>query len=213
MFKRALATLLLLAGLGVQCALASPINLVANGDFELGGAANVPGWVMAPDPASIALGGQSVAPDFSFSPAPHGGKVFVDMAYDQVGLLSQLLTTTAGAVYTLEFDLQRFDTSGGDVDNYFKVLFNGVQLLQETNVGADWTHFVFSGLTAGGATTWLEFGNRNFWDFNALDNVTVVQTSRDPGDPNDPRDLPEPTTAAILALGLGLLARAHRRQS
>jgi hypothetical protein len=29
----------------------------------------------------------------------------------------------------------------------------------------------------------------------------------------DPRDLPEPATAAMLALGLCLLASAHRRQS
>jgi hypothetical protein len=212
MVKRTLAALLLLFGLGLQGAFATPTNLVVNGDFELGGPGSVPGWTMAPDPASLGIGGQSVAPDFSFSPTPHSGKVFIDMAYEQVGLLSQLLGTTAGAVYTLEFDLQRFDTSGGDIDNYFRVMFNGVQLMQETNVGADWMHFSFAGLTASGASTLLEFGNRNYWDFNALDNVSVVQTSRDPNDPGDPRDLPEPGTAAMLALGLGLLARAHRRQ-
>jgi hypothetical protein len=213
MIKRASAALLFVLGLGMQCALASPINIVNNGNFELGSAGSVPGWIMAPDPASIPFGGQSVVPDFSFSPTPHGGKVFNDAAYLTVGYLSQLLATTAGATYTLEFDLQRFDTNQGVIDNFAMASFDGVTLLNQVNVDGDWTHFTYAGLTASGASTQLKFGNRNFWDFNQLDNVSVVKTSADPDVPPDPRDLPEPASTALVLAALGLLGWTRRRQS
>ena len=204
MLKRASAALIFVLGLSAQCALASPINIVTNGNFEAG---NLSGWTAVPDPDP--LGGQFVGSDFSFSPAPHGGMVFKDAAFNVVGTISQTLATTAGAVYKLEFDLQRFDTNNGDIDNFAQVSFSGAVLLQQTNVGGDWTHFVFANLTAGGPSALLSFGNRNYWDYNQLDNISVVKTSPDDAPP--PGNVPEPGSAVLILAALGLLGWTRRK--
>jgi hypothetical protein len=74
-------------------------------------------------------------------------------------------------------------------------------------------HFVFTDLTATSASTLLKFGNRNYWDFNMLDNVTVVQTSANPDVPPDPANVPEPASAALVMAALGLLGWTRRRQA
>jgi hypothetical protein len=213
MIKKVSAALFLVLGLGVQMAFAAPVNIVTNGDFESGGPMSVPGWTMAPDPDSVVFaGGQSVGTDFSGSPNAHSGKVFNDAAYNTVGYISQNLMTTIGAVYKLEFDLQRFGNPTNPVDNFAQVSFGGVVLFQQTNVDADWMHFVFDNLIATSALTSLQFGNRNYWDYNQLDNVSVVDTAV-VAPPPDPGRIPEPASAALVLAGLGLLGRTRRRQA
>lgn len=208
MIKRASAALFFVLGLGMQFALAGPVNLVINGDFELGGLGNIPGWTLAPAPGGQL---QTVLAD-SIGPAPHGGKVFFDPAGDTgIGHISQLLTTVIGATYKVTFDLQRFDTNNGDVHNFAQVMFGTQLLFEQTDVGADWLFKTFD-VTATSASTLLQFGNSNIWDYNQLDNVSVIQTSAD-AVPPDPTNVPEPASAALMIAALGLLGWTRRRQA
>jgi hypothetical protein len=212
MIKRASAALFFVLGLGMQLALAGPINIVNNGDFELGSLGNIPGWTLAPAPGGEL---QNVLAD-NIGPAPHGGKVFFEPAGNHdIGYISQTLTTIVGAKYTLDFYLQRFDTSFGNVsvDNFAQVMFGGLVVFQEENVAGDWIHFSFADLTATSTSTLLRFGNTNINDYNQLDNVSVVKTSADPDVPPDPRALPEPGSTALVLAALGLLGWTRRRQS
>lgn len=196
---------MLVVGMSMQVAQATPVNLVINGDFETG---TLSGWTAHPDPDPA--GGQFVGNDNSFSSTPHAGKVFNDAAFHQVGTISQTLATIAGQVYKLEFDLQRLDTGNGPVTNFASVSLGGNVLFAQTDVDSDWSHFTFSNLTATGASTVLEFGNRNYFDFNQLDNISFVQTSDD-GLPTDPGTVPEPGSLLLLLAGLGVLGGIRGR--
>jgi hypothetical protein len=201
--KKLLAVTLLHAILGVTAAGAAP-NLIDNGDFELpgGGPGLVPGWTYTDGDAYY-----GVDADYIGSPNARPGLVFYDGAATNIGLLSQIVDTTTGTSYRLEFDLQRYaSTSTNPVDNFATIYFGGLTVFQQEDVAGDWTHFIVDGLIGGaGASTTLTFGNWNTWDFNQLDNITLVAT-------DGPNDVPEPATALTLAAGLGALAMLRRRR-
>jgi hypothetical protein len=183
-----LLSALLLSG---QAAVAGP-NLVVNGDFET---ADFTGWTRG------AFGTQWVGPDWSGTALSNPlNNVFSEGADYQLGYLGQTIATVAGAHYTLEFDLQRPDGSGGNLDNETLVSFGAQQLLHQSNVSGDWSHIVLSNLVAGGNSTLLRFGNRSVYDYDQLDNVTLVMTA-----------VPEPAPALMLFGGLALLWRCRRR--
>ncbi len=188
----------------MQYAYAAPINLVQNGDFELPVAlpGDVPTWSYS--------GGDSffgVDADYIGSPLSRPGQVFYDGAATTMGMLGQAIATTAGATYVLEFDLQRYGGSGLPPSNTAAVYFGGNAVFFQQDIAGDWTHFTVSGLIAGpGASTLLQFANLNAYDFNQLDNVSLVAL-----DPDDPTDVPEPATPLNVALSIGALAWLRRR--
>jgi hypothetical protein len=186
-----------------QLASAAPVNLVQNGDFELpvSGPGQVPGWSYA--------GGDSyygVDADYLGSPGARPGQVFYDGAAGNAGYLSQSIATIAGMRYVLEFDLQRYAGSGLPADNLAAVNFGLSNVFYQEDVDGDWTHFTVSGLIGGpGASTLLQFANLNSFDFNQLDNVSLVAQ-------DGPTDVPEPATALVLAAAMGALALTRRRR-
>lgn len=186
-----------------QLASAAPVNLVQNGDFELpvSGPGDVPGWNYA--------GGDSyygVDADYIGSPGARPGQVFYDGAASNTGFLSQSIATIAGMRYVLEFDLQRYAGSGMPADNLASVNFGLSNVFYQEDVDGDWTHFTVSGLIGGaGASTLLQFANLNAFDFNQLDNVSLIEQER-------PNDVPEPATALAMAAALGALTLARRRR-
>lgn len=187
----------------VQFAQAAPINLIQNGDFEIPVAlpGDVPGWTYS--------GGDSyfgVGPDFIGSPGTRPGQVFYDGAAINTGYLSQVVNTIAGISYRLEFDLQRYDNSGAPTDNLAAVRFGGLTVFNEVNIAGDWAHYVVTGLIGPGGSTLLEFANRNGFDFNQLDNITLVAV-----DGSTP--VPEPATPLVLAAGVAALALTRRRRT
>jgi hypothetical protein len=193
----------LFLSLVAQFATAAPINLVQNGDFEaaVAGPGDVPGWVYS--------GGDSyfgVDADYIGSPAARPGQVFYDGAATNTGYLSQNIATIAGATYTLEFDLQRWASSTA-ISNFASVNFGAATVFAEQDIGSDWTHFMVSGLVGGpGAFTLLQFTNLNLYDFNQLDNISLVAADR------PPVDVPEPATPYVLAAVLGACLLARRRR-
>lgn len=195
----------LLLTLAAQFALAVPINLVQNGDFELAvaGPGEVPMWTYS--------GGDSyfgVDADYIGSPLAHAGQVFYDGAATNTGMLSQLIATTAGAQYTLEFDLQRYAWSPMGVSNMSAVYFGGSTVFFQEDTHGDWTHFTITGLIGGpGASTLLRFANVNEFDFTQLDNISLVAV-----DPDDPNPVPEPATPLTVLAAVGAIALLRRRR-
>lgn len=186
----------LLLGLASQAALAAP-NLIVNGDFETSvqSAGEVPGWSY--EGGDFGFG---VDIDRSLSPAAHDGHVYYDYAGGNTGYLSQTIATVNGYRYTLEFDLQRVATPDQLLDNVAQVSFGNSVVFSQSNIGADWTHYSVSGLLATGSSTVLSFGNRNTYDYNQLDNISLSVSA-----------VPEPAGVALLGAGLGVLLLARRR--
>lgn len=189
--------------LAAQFATAAPINLVQNGDFEIAvaGPGMVPNWTYS--------GGDSyfgVDADYIGSPGARPGLVFYDGAATNTGYLSQSIATTAGTSYILEFDLQRWAGTNNPVSNLASVSFGGASVFYQADTAGDWTHFTVGGLVGGpGAFTLLEFANLNAFDFNQLDNVSLVE--------KDVRtDIPEPATPLVFAAALGALTLVRRRR-
>lgn len=189
--------------LAAHFATAAPLNLVQNGDFEIpvAGPGVVPGWTYS--------GGDNyfgVDADYIGSPGARPGLVFYDGAANNTGFLSQSVATTAGTAYVLEFDLQRYAGSGLPAANLASVDFGGTNVFFQQDVAGDWTHFSVSGLIGGaGASTLLQFANLNTFDFNQLDNVSLVAQQR-------PTGVPEPATPLALAAAAGALALVRRRR-
>lgn len=193
-FRSALASLAFM--LAAPAALAG--NLVINGDFEN---ADTSMWLHAGDTSAQYFSG-----DWSGSPLSNpANTVFADGAYPGLGYLGQNIATIAGAKYTLAFDLQRIDTTNGNpatpLSNEVLVTFGGNTVFHQTNTSGDWTHYTVSNLTASGAHTLLQFGDSNHYDYNQLDNVSLVMSA-----------VPEPATALMLMGGLVLMATRRFRR-
>ncbi len=173
-------------------------DIVVNGGFESG--AFAPGWSFTDASGFTFIDNDSVfahsGNDYALlgaSPAPG----------DDPGTLLQTLTTTPGATYQLTFWLASDRT--GTVDNSLQVLWNGASVFSQVNIPAPgftnpYVLFTISNLTAAGATATLEFDYVNNDDFFRLDDVSV-------------NAVPEPSTAALAALGFGMMgfASAARR--
>ncbi|USX27189.1 PEP-CTERM sorting domain-containing protein [Oxalobacteraceae bacterium OTU3CINTB1] len=173
------------------------VNLVHNGDFET---ATLLGWTSSGDPS-----GQFVGPDYSAA-VPTLNQVFSESAYDNLGYISQQVATAVNGIYTLEFDLQVQADPVEAADTEALVLFNGAQVFGETDVSHDWQHFTITGLLGNGTFGLLSFGNRNYFAYNQLDNISLVQTGVGVG------TVPEPASVSMLVLGLGLIGLALKQR-
>ncbi|NRR31887.1 PEP-CTERM sorting domain-containing protein [Oxalobacteraceae bacterium] len=167
-------------------------NLVQNGGFESG----FDHWISSGDPA-----GQYVGHDYTGDPDLINN-VFTETAYADLGFIGQQLDTTAGARYILQFDLQIQGDANLAPDTHSVVTFNGTYYFGQTDLVHGWTHYTLTGLTTNSSSTWLQFGNRNYADYTQLDNVSLVMSS-----------IPEPSSALMLALGLGLLGFVRSKRA
>ena len=188
-------TVALTAALLLSSSAFAATNLLTNGDFETG---DLTGWTNNGVPLDT---NYSVGPDLyaGLLPSAHSGQVYIVGSSPLQDMLSQSVATVAGGVYTLEFDLQRYSFYGTPV-NQVTVTFAGHTVLDETNVDGDWKHFKFTGLTASGASSLLQFASSNKNDWNQLDNVSVIMTA-----------VPEPSIALMMLGGLFLVAYRSRR--
>jgi len=160
--------LLVVVALAVAFSLTAPkafadTNLVNNGSFETG---DFTGWTQ---------GG-----NFEFSQVVTGAFYVYTGAQDgqfygtfgpvgSDGTISQTISDTAGAGYTLSFWLNAV----GDDPSHFAVFWNGNDLMDELdpNTGGNWTQFSFN-VTGTGSDT-LTFAFQDDPAYIALDNVSV----------------------------------------
>lgn len=184
-------------GASSAAAAAVPPNLIADGDFSA--ATLSPSWTQSGDTSA-----QTVGYDYSGTPLSKWyNLVFSDGAYQSYGILGQQVSMDKGFLYNLDFDLQRYHASDTDpVVNDAKVLLNGKVVWQQSNTAGDWTHVTVSNLWTDKGTVWLQFFNKNLFDYTALDNVSMRAIS----------PVPEPASAMMWSLGLGMLLLAGRAQ-
>jgi hypothetical protein len=167
-------------------------NLVINGDFGGG----LTGWTQSTLPAGSSEEiRRGVLKPLSNSFYSNGTTIRTS--------LSQSINTAEGTLYDLSFQLRTLISEEAPI-NYSAVVFGNYAYQQ---VGFDsglFTTFTYKGLLAGPGPTSLTFTSSSDKTYVHLDNV-YVQVSA----------VPEPETAAMLLLGLGLIgyATARRRKT
>lgn len=177
--------LLAVASFSAQAA----VNLVSNGNFETG---SFSGWTKSGNPSLSDVIANNVTTNHTF--------LWRSGATGSQASISQNLTTVAGGLYNLSFDLYSAGTNNVSFDAYF----NGTKVYSLVNQAlSSWTHFSFDNLAATGPVTELKFSSRNDPSFTRLDNVSVTLLAP---------PVPEPETYAMLAVGLGLMGFAARRR-
>ncbi len=158
----------------------SDYNFALNGGFETGDFSHwqlygnsFPDILIGTKPWYVHSGG------YGAQPGPVGS----------LGYLSQTLPTYPGATYLLSFWL---DSPDGETPNEFLASWNGVTLLDKTNLAAiGWTKFQFT-VTATGINSVLQFGFRDDNTYLGLDDISVTR-------------MVQPESAGISLSGTGLV--------
>ena len=175
------------------CASASAANLVTNGSFETG---NFSGWNFGGN-----TGATGVTSNFQGVPATDGNFEGYFGAVGGDTVLSQQLTVSAGATYTISFDLD--DLSGGGPQD-FSASFGGATLVSYTSQPfGTYTHESFTAVGGNGDLVFTARQDPSYW---LMDNVSVVQTAS---------PVPEAASSSMMLAGAALLgfAALRRRQA
>jgi len=178
-------------GSAASCS-ANPKNVVTNCGFETG---SFLGWTLTgndvPGELNNLYGVEGVDPIDNIGPNSGSYQAYVgDLATNPL-TLSQTVATSAGQAYYITFDLAQ-DTPGTVLyPNTVALLFNGVSLFSQTNIGMEgYKQYTFAGYAAASSTVLsITLGN-SLGEF-LLDDVSVTLA-------------PEPSTR-LLAVGSGVL--------
>ncbi len=209
--KRALTAVALVAATFGGATAANAANILTNGSFEAGIAANPLATVAGGDSTSITgwtVGGAGVDLIGSFWAAQDGTRS-LDLASIANGSVSQTFATVAGTVYNVSYWIAR-NPQGGINPRTGSVSINGgAAPVSFTNATTDTTNMGWINLTtqftATAATSTITFASTNGTDgFGlALDNVSVEAATS---------AVPEPATWLMMIAGFGLIGAGMRRK-
>jgi Protein of unknown function (DUF642)/PEP-CTERM motif len=216
-----------LAALFAAASVAQAQNLLVNGSFEEGAFVNQGNQTMSPGVGSTVISGWTVLTDATawinagnpFGLAASDGSRFLDLTNYSAGApfagMSQTFATTAGATYTLSFDLGgsnfwgRPDALIASAAGTSATFTTGPA--STTTPNNDWYHESMT-FTATGATTTLTLQGSVGFNYIGLDNVSVALLSG-PGPTPDPVPaIPEPSTWALMLAGLAAIGTVARRR-
>ena len=215
--RTALQVLFLTAALGV--ATSPQANLLTNGSFESGAFVNQGNDTMSLAAGSTVITGWTVVTDTTawigaanpFGLSASNGSFFLDLTNYQANApfagMSQTIATTPGATYSLSFDLGS-SNRWGRPDSITASAAGTSQTFTAPLTGSlnDWQSVLMQFVASSATTTVLLQGASGI-NYIGLDNV-VVEFVSGPG----PGQIPEPTTLALLGLGLASLAVSRRRK-
>lgn len=202
-------------------------NLLVNGSFEDGVFVNQGNQTMSLAPGSSVIAGWTVLTDATawinagnpFGLAASDGSRFLDLTNYSAGApfagLSQSFATTAGATYTLSFDLGGSNAWGRPDALIARAAGTSTTFTtgpaSATTPNNDWYHESMT-FTATGETTTLTLQGSAGGNYIGLDNV-VVDLLSGPGLTPDPVPaIPEPSTWALMLAGLAVIGGAARRR-
>src|SRR5207248_2263255 len=143
----------------------------------------------------------------------HSGNSYAALgAVNQLGTVTQVLTTKSGQVYTLDF----FLASDGFTPSEFRADWNGTTVFDQTNIPRmGYTEFKIPVLATGAAST-LTLFQRNDPGYLSLDDVSVTAGAVVFNGGGDVTSTPEPGSLTLLAigcLGVGGVTRLRNRRS
>jgi hypothetical protein len=210
-----LKALLVTAALVV--ATSAQANLLTNGSFELGGFVNQGNDTMSLGAGSTVITGWTVVTDTTawigatnpFGLTASNGSFFLDLTNYEAGApfagMSQTIATTPGATYSLSFDLGS-STFWGRPDSIAASAAGTSQTFTAPTSGGnnDWQSVSMQFVASSASTTVLLQGASGI-NYIGLDNADVEFVSG-PGSGT----IPEPTTLALVSLGLAFAAVSRR---
>ncbi len=215
MNKTPLSTLAALATLSLFAASSAfaSTNLVTNGSFEdLSGSLNHGSWGEFTSLSGWTIASASKTSVFEIQQASeyshvsgfnthYDGTYYLELNSNNLGAITQTLSTTAGQTYTLSFGYA--DRSGSKNASSMDIYWNGTQLKPINTGDTNWKTYSYT-VTATGASTALTFVStgpvKDVTMGSYLDGVSVTA-------------VPEPESYAMLLAGLGVMATIARRRS
>jgi len=168
-------------------------NIVTNGGFEATPGIAGSGWT----PSGFILEGFDYFIDSNPADAFAGNRSFAGGGIGAPGFISQTLTTVVGASYNIHLWLANL--SGFASDTEIRVLWGGNLVYSATDIlGFGYNQIIIDPIAISTSTT-LSIGLRDDSFFLNIDNVSV-------------RQVPEPTSLALLASGLIAAGLSRRRR-
>lgn len=213
--QNAFKALFITAALGMG--LSAQANLLTNGSFESGafvdqgsntmslasGSNVITGWTVVTDTTAW------IGPTNPWTLSASDGSYFLDLTNYQAGApfagMSQTISTTPGATYSLSFDLGSSSTYGLP-DSITASAAGTSQTFFSSATGVNQWKSITMHFVATSATSTVLLQGASGRDYIGLDNVDVEFVSG-PG-----TGLPEPTTLVLLGLGFGALVAARHRK-